>query len=231
MITCLTLDADWSHEKVAEYTLGIIRDHGIPLTYFATHDQRISPEPMCEVAWHPDIERNKANEEFAKLFKRFPNTRGLRPHRMYTNGGDFERLLKHYGIEWTSASFSWDRFFPLHTYGGLPDFSVNWGDNIWFWDQIPPDFNEIKSDTAGIFTLNFHPIHVYLNTATKAQYDRAKPFYHDIDSLSKFRNSNRRGIKDILLEVLSLSSEKSVSFMKLSDALVMWTELETRIRK
>ena len=218
MKICLTLDADWALKQVTEYALSFFYQHNIAFTFFATDDQDIRSDELCEVAWHPNFFQTNADAELSKLSRLFPGSKGIRPHRLYQDGSLSADILKKYGIKWLSASSSSTRFIPEWRYDLFPDFSINWGDNFWIWYKSTPDFEILHRDLKGFYTINFHPIHIYLNTVTQEQYNRAKTRYHDLKYLTTLRNLSDKGVKDILMDIFSRKNSDQMSFYTISKA-------------
>lgn len=217
MKVCLTIDADWAIPEVVEYTLQILHEVKIPYTFFATDDQHVVENECREIAWHPDLVHQDLVAELTKFSKIFPNAKGLRPHRFSSTQNGFGSELVEYNINWISACWQADTYTPNFIHGIVPNFSINWGDNLWFLFKSMPDFHIISSRTDGVYIINFHPIHIYLNTWSKEQYDLAKPYYKNLCELKKFCNDKKIGVRDIFYKVFDFLPDRS-NFYKMSDA-------------
>lgn len=218
MIVCLTVDADWCPPKVRRDCLELIESAGVPYTFFATVDQSPSDSPLAEDAWHPNFADNDPDSEMDRLVRAVPGAVGLRPHRLVFFEGLRRDFLKKRGVRWLSATSQPERHEAGELFG-LPEIGVNWGDNFWFGKRLEPDFTRMASDRPGIFMANFHPVHVFMNTETPDRYAMARPFYHDCEGLRALRNGVKRGVRDVLADVLDLSGKPGVRFMAVTPAL------------
>ncbi len=215
MLCCLCVDADWAHPEVAEFTFNRLQKAGIPYTFFATEDQKVPDYDQAEVAWHPNFERGSAREELDILAKRFPGAKGIRPHRL--SWGDCDQdLLRDFGIEWTSSKYCPEDYIPMNE--GLMEMKISWGDNWWFWKQLQPNWDVMTSESTGVYLLNVHPIHVFLNTVHPEQYKEAKQCYRDPQSLVKLRRKDKIGVSDIVDKIFALHQARKASFVTLSEA-------------
>lgn len=215
MPLCITIDADWALPEVAEYTLALLRERDIPCTYFATVDQSVEVSPLIEVAWHPNFSgQSDALAELEQFRTLFPGAQGIRPHRLYWGEGISADLLKSFGIAWTSASHVLRPGNQCPRPGLLPDFPIAWGDNFWFMENRLPELS--LSDDTEVLLLNFHPIHVFLNTCDEDQYGEARSSYHDIEALRPLRNTEKKGVRDILIETLDIVEQRNIQVTTIS---------------
>lgn len=217
MICCLCVDADWAHPEVTVFTLNLLEGAGIPFTFMATEDQFPPQSHLVEVAWHPNFERGLPREELHRLQARFPGARGVRPHRLAW--GDCETdLLRDFGLTWTSSRYKPDEYTPFNC-GSLTEIPISWGDNWWFLKRLLPDFEAMRRNAPGIYVLNMHPVHVYLNTVSLEQYEKAKMCYRSPKVLRSLRNNTDKGVADVLKDILNEAGAYPDRFLTLSDAL------------
>jgi hypothetical protein len=64
-----------------------------------------------------------------------------------------------------------------------------------------------------------HPIHVFLNTTSLAQYELAKACYHDPEALKELRNPKAYGVARIFDQILEVADMYSEHFLTISNAL------------
>ncbi|WP_022663059.1 polysaccharide deacetylase WbmS family protein [Paucidesulfovibrio longus] len=216
MHVCLTLDSDWAHPEVADHALGLVRNAGVPCTYFATADQEVRAEADCEVALHPNFADRDPDAELEELRARFPEAVGLRPHRLDMPPARCAEAVRRAGLRWVSSRHDPDARGFARWNGELPDAAIHWGDNLLFLRGERPDLDGFDPDAPGLLVYNFHPVHIYLNTASAGQYERARPGYRDPAHLRVCRNESEYGVRDALLDLLSLCGR--FRFTTLSDA-------------
>lgn len=217
MICCICVDADWAHPEVTAHTLDRLERSGVPFTFFATDDQLPPASPHCEIAWHPNFERGPARTELALLKERFPGACGVRPHRLSWGDCDHATLIE-FGTYWTSSTYRPHEYLPLRA-SAITEVSISWGDNWWFLKQLAPDFRAMQSDTPGIYVLNIHPIHVFLNTVNLEQYEQAKVSYRHPDALRALRVPDACGVSYVLNNIIEVACAHPGRFLNLSNAL------------
>ena len=216
MDICLTIDSDWASPEVTDYAIGLLADQGIPFTFFATDDQSPTLPGNAELGLHPNFCAWGAEEELTKLTKLFPKAVGLRPHRLTMPKEDLAATLNREGIAWISSCYEPACFKPLD-YGGIPNVPINWGDNLLFNEGREPGYLGTQTKRPGITVWNFHPVHLFLNTASAEQFAVARECYNDPDRLIRLRNKTRRGVEDVLRDVIN--ELEAGLFATISDAL------------
>jgi hypothetical protein len=218
MYCCICVDADWAHPRVTQYVLEYFERSRIKFTFFATDNQVAPNSSLCELAWHPNFERGTCAAELDQLVALFPGVKGLRPHRL--NWGDCDdQSLSPYKIKWVSSVYMKDLWRPVFR-SHIVEIPISWGDNWWFLKRLAPAWQAIQSDASGIYVINFHPIHVLLNTETLEQYEAAKTYYQDPDVLlEKFRSPNANGVERMFKTVLKEARRVDDRFLCISEAL------------
>jgi hypothetical protein len=93
--------------------------------------------------------------------------------------------------------------YPYHHWNGLIKVPYNWEDDVhieYGWDY-PMAFEAIKARDHNV--LDFHPIHLFLNSADMRPYNEAKQRFSDpgVDFL-EYVNHEQPGSKDFLLELV-----------------------------
>ena len=58
-----------------------------------------------------------------------------------------------------------------------------------------------------LIILNFHPIHVFLNTENIIRYENTRQYHQDFSELKKYINDGY-GVRNILLEIIKKNYEK-----------------------
>jgi hypothetical protein len=228
MNVCLTIDADWAPPEVLAYAMDRLRETGISYTLFATdHRPDVVPEE-CEIAWHPNFDNGGVETELSRMASLFPGARGMRPHRLASTVEELMPYIRRHPIEWVSWQYHPHGSEPSSLPGGMVDFPVSWGDNSWFSAQRGPDLAKLASSTPGYYVITFHPVHLFINTHAPEQYSGAKIHYKDAERLREKRNTNFKGVDDVLSDVLELCAHPQARFLSLSEA---YDELRPRVDK
>jgi len=214
-VTVFTVDVDWAPEPVIAETLSLFQSHRVKCTLFATHPSKVldaCDRDLFEIAIHPNFNPMLAGQVgdparvVDELLEMFPEARGVRSHSAAANT-PLLQLFRSRGLEYESNLWLpyWDDIKPFRLWNGLMRIPYNWGDDIHLAYGRP--FETPQIPTAGSLTVvDFHPVHVYLNTDTTSHYEAARPHYHDADRLHALRNTERAGARTVLLQLLQQKS-------------------------
>lgn len=206
-----TLDIDWAPEPVIEDTLALFEQFGVKCTLFATH---LSPaiigcnRDLFEVALHPNFNpllagtRGEADRIIEELCEMYPEAVGIRSHSTMQSAPLLE-LFGAKGMLYEANLFLpyWKEIHPYRLWNGLLRIPYNWEDDVHF--LYGKSFSDVGLDSGSTMNvLDFHPVHVFLNTDTKDHYDRARPHTGDTDELLQMRNTSGPGARTLLIELL-----------------------------
>jgi hypothetical protein len=81
----------------------------------------------------------------------------------------------------------------------------------------------MEIQTNNLYVLDFHPIHIFLNTDCEQTYQTAKPFYHNTSELAKYKNTTKKGARDMLIKLLKMvqaTQKKSLTLYEYCNQLV-----------
>jgi len=96
---------------------------------------------------------------------------------------------------------------PHKIWNGLIRIPYNWEDDIvWlsnmsFVDSIPA-FIQDK-----YYIINFHPIHIFLNTELPERYNEAKKYFNDYKKIKELINTKSFATRDSLIKMLETITE------------------------
>lgn len=209
----LTFDVDWAHEEIIEYTLEILDLYNVKCTWFVTHKSSVLLDKRndYEIGIHPNFNKILDQEKLKKPARKVleemlnivPTAKSIRSHSLMQS----ERLIdmfNEYGLSHTC-----NQYIPFSSKINLVPYKI-WDDII----VVPHAFqdnaflrskekNIIHDIEKSIFcSLNFHPIHIYLNTDKLERYEKARSFYQSPKMLKEFRNHGY-GTKTLLEDILS----------------------------
>lgn len=171
----MTLDTDWVPQCVLDYALAMLADARVPATIFCTSAYTLAPSalsPLVELALHPNYlpgSTHGANEAecLAHVRALYPQAVGHRGHAYYWHSG-MSGPLRAAGLRYDSSLLlPFQPHLRPNSASGITRLPVWCGDNV-LMDMgattfAPPNLNE-----PGMKVLNFHPIHVYMNSTTMA---------------------------------------------------------------
>jgi hypothetical protein len=219
MKTAITIDIDWAPDEVLGHTLELLSKAGVPCTLFATHSTGLLnglDKNQFEIGLHPNFNPslNGKNEKpqviVERLHQLFPQARGVRSHSSLVSNVLID-LFGEMGFEYESnvcLPYS-QKLEVLPLWNDLLRIPFNWEDYLHF--SFRKSFNEMELNfDAELNIVNFHPVHVFLNTENIERYEGAKAFYQDPEHLAGFRNLGK-GTATLLSQLL----EKDLEFVKL----------------
>jgi len=205
---CLTLDLDWAPDHVLEDTRALLAEAGLPATIFATHHTpgvlALSNLAGVEMGLHPNFfGAPDENLALSRLLSDFPGAIGVRDHLLFYHS----RLLPLFaqkGIRYFSNDlmFLQPGLAPHYDWSGLVRLPIYWEDDIhclYFDNRF--DIDTLKLEQPGMKILNFHPVHLYLNTRDEADYRAAKPELQDPEAARAHRQEGP-GIRTLFLDVV-----------------------------
>jgi hypothetical protein len=208
----ITCDVDWAPEVVLDDFLNILETHNVKCTLFATHESKILKDcnkSLFEIGIHPNYNfllngnSNKSrNQILADLLKCYPSAKGVRSHSLTQSSNILQDFVDH------NLKYDMNLFLPYQKinepfkwFNGLLRVMYNWEDDIHFLNNY--SFNECRLDENDkLNILDFHPIHVYLNTDTVGLYNSAKEFYNQPEKLYSLRNKKNPGTRDLFISII-----------------------------
>lgn len=223
----LTLDCDWAPDFVLADVLDRVARKGAHATIFVTHPSPVldglGPAGRLELGWHPNFLPGSTHgstpaEVADHLSALVPKALSMRTHGLTGGTALFRAFLEaapH--LRYDSSvylpgqkhlSFSDVRFGGKARIKRLP---IAWEDDCHLMEKGSLPHRLEDGETQGLCVLDFHPIHVWLNTADLKVYEKLKglgPLQKLTESdLKPFRN-RASGIGDVFdraLETLDFS--------------------------
>ncbi|WP_293865651.1 hypothetical protein [uncultured Alsobacter sp.] len=212
----LTIDIDWAHDTVIADLAGIVAEHGVAATWFVTHDtpvlREITAIPRQDLGLHPNFNplldgtgSGNARAVVGALHDLVPDARCVRGHSLARSSRIAQVLVEH-GITHESNHMIPPTVAPAlepwRDFSGLIHAAIRWEDDVRLLDASLGE----PADHLGIvcpFVVDFHPIHVFLNTTTIAEYEAARGDARAPEALlSRRRPSGTGGSRDRLLTLL-----------------------------
>lgn len=215
----VTIDIDWAIDQAIDDVLDLLRRAGAVATFFMTHATPAFERMLAdghEVGIHPNLNPTiagngpPAEAVLADLHRCVPQARSLRCHSMTQSS----RLLD----EFTKQGFSHDgnQFLPLRSgietrpyrhWNGLVRVPYRWEDDVELMYDGHLDTGSAKraAQAPGLSVLDFHPVHIALNTCDMAHYEATRACHRDWDRLVAAR-AGGPGVRDCFCALLGLSS-------------------------
>jgi len=203
---CVTLDADWACDEVIEYSIQFLEEYDVKATIFATHESSLlkSLDPKkFEVGIHPNL---AASDDYEKtvdeLLRFYPKSIGVRCHGCVQSTNIF-RLYIQNGLKYDSSTYIPLRegLYPWWRLKKLVCIPFYWADDTMFSSGLPFEPSQLHLSKNGLKVYIFHPIHVFANTQSEEHYREFKPFYNQVDKLTRLRGKNG-GTQTLFVELL-----------------------------
>lgn len=210
----LSLDIDWAHDDILLDSIELIEDAGASATWYVTHDtpllNRLRENPNFELGIHPNFNfllegdsRNgrDAGEVLDRLLEIVPEAKSVRSHSLTQSEKLLDlfanRGLTHVGNTYIPSTSNM-RILPWQLWSGLVVVPHCFQDNAEFRiERNGP--NPIKD---GLIVLNFHPIHIFLNTENINRYELTRPWHRNSTELINHRSEHMEGTRMLLKQLL-----------------------------
>ena len=216
----LTADLDWAPDAVLAHMLELLEPFGVPLSLFCTHPTALAAG--LDVGIHPNLLQTlEPRPVVEELLAAYPEARGIRCHALL-HSSRLSTLYRELGLEYTSNYLCPGRVVgPLHAMAGLTEVPIYLEDDHYFSVHQEFSAEAIDLDSPGLRVLNFHPVHVFLNTPGPELWDRAKVDYHKPERLARHRWKGR-GTATLLLELLERARRRGLRFSSLRTVVDRW---------
>jgi len=213
----ISLDTDWAPEWTVVKALEELADAGLAGTIFATHDYPLLRDAAgkldVEIGLHPRISGDIEDLQYQlgalrRLHGIYPNAVSVRTHGLAQS----TNLLRGFFQEGLVVDSSLNLFgLPsvslVQTPWGMVRAPVSWSDAAYLISGGTMTSKPWMA-TKGLCVLNFHPIHLALNTTSWDQYCAFKEKFPDIhavlpDQVAEFKlRSGKQGIHSIWMATL-----------------------------
>jgi hypothetical protein len=211
----LTIDIDWAHDTVIADTLALVASAGLAATWFVTHDTPVLADiratPRQELGLHPNFNpllegsAGSARETLLRLCDVVPDATSIRSHSL-VRSSRLSVLFREIGITHESNDFLppsvGSSLSPWIDFTGLIRVPIRWEDDVRLLD---PTIGEPAAHLGQVtpLTVDFHPIHLFLNTTSIAEYENARAVAQDPAALAERRRvRGSGGSRDRLLALL-----------------------------
>ncbi len=187
----LTLDVDWAPDWAVDLCAGILRERNVRATWFVTHAgpalERLREDPeLFELGIHPNfLDGSTHGTEPGAVLEHcmglVPDAVSMRAHSLGLSSSVLHAVASATPIEIDVSIF-------LPYMPGIRPVLYSWeGETLvrlpYYWEddhemELRPavwDAGRIAAAAPGIKVINFHPIHVYLNSSTMEPYRKLGP--------------------------------------------------------
>jgi hypothetical protein len=193
----LTLDVDWAPDCVIDHVAAELRRSGVPATWFVTHAaaavERLRETPaLFELGIHPNFLPGSSHgatvrEVLSHCMRLVPEARSMRTHSLVQSSPLLGQVVRE-----TPITVDVSLLLPRHQ--GLQPVQMPLAGRTllrlpFYWEDdiemafATPDWTPLRAEHGGsLRILNFHPIHIYLNSTTMGAYQALKAAVPDLQA-------------------------------------------------
>jgi hypothetical protein len=212
----LTFDFDWAAEEVLEFVFSYLKERSLKATFFVTHKSQVAQQfygdEDFEFGIHPNFNFLLSGDfrygaTMTEVLDYYETLLPFKSYGMRSHDSFFKTSLIR---ELARRGYRYESNILLNRSLTLRPFK-NWSDEIlqipmlWEDDQWCANGNQAKPKDMLAYkhlkVLNFHPIHLYLNSRSLEIYEAVKDNQDDIELLLSVRNKDKFGVRNFLDEL------------------------------
>ncbi|MCA9588844.1 MAG: hypothetical protein KC657_26190 [Myxococcales bacterium] len=187
--TVLTIDVDWAPDAAIDFTADLLASRGVKATWFLTHDSpavaRLRERPeLFELGIHPNFLPGSSHgatpeDVLDYCMKLVPDATSVRTHALVQSTPLYDLVLRRTPVRCdVSLLLPHARRLDLVEYQWkgttLLRLPYHWEDDIEMLRDAPAWDLETAIAGEGYRVFDFHPIHVFLNSADMGPYESLK---------------------------------------------------------
>jgi hypothetical protein len=185
----ITLDLDWAPDFMIDAAAQALLDREVRATWFVTHSspavERLAEHPdLFELGIHPNFLAGSSHgstpqEVVAHCAALVPGARAVRTHCLLQSTPLHDALLAGSDVDVDVSLFlpgatGVEPVVQWSPGGRLLRLPYVWQDNMEMYAPDPNWDTEAVLDAPGLRIFDFHPVHVWLNSASFEPYERLK---------------------------------------------------------
>jgi len=189
MRAAITLDLDWAPDFMIDAAAQTLLDRGVKATWFVTHAspavERLREHPeLFELGIHPNFLPGSSHgatpeEVVAHCAALVPEARAVRTHCLLQSTPLHDVLLRGSDVAVDVSLFlpgavGVEPVVQWSPGGRLLRLPYVWQDNMEMYSPQPNWDTKAVLDAPGLRIFDFHPVHIWLNSASFAPYERLK---------------------------------------------------------
>jgi hypothetical protein len=231
----ITFDVDWAPDEVLRDLFTILSGYSFPVTLFATHKSGALDDVsrVYEIGLHPNFNpffQNAFHLSSRALLEElkswYPQAVGVRCHSRTVSAVLIDQFIS-IGLRYDANQICpYQKGLMPYTYRGFCRFTDFWQDDVHAIYQRPFILSNIPVESEGMKVFNFHPVHIYLNTESPERYGAAKAYGQEPHQLIELRNTQTKGTRDLLIELLDYLKHRRMQPHTLRDLACQWISAE-----
>jgi hypothetical protein len=235
---CFSLDVEWAPQAVIDDTRALFDEYGVKATFFVTHAGVMVPGH--ERGIHPNFFRSgdtyKAlagagtltdaqihEHVIATTLSYAPEARGVRAHSLHYDSAllpIYRRLGIEYECSYRMPFVAGLRpFWTQRDIVAIPSYYSDFFDLLTGASRF--ELERLDLGNAGIKVCDFHPVVVFTNVPSEAEYTARKGIYHDPERLLASRHVGK-GVRTLLRDLLEHIALRRIPTMTLGELNALW---------
>jgi hypothetical protein len=180
----ITLDVDWAPDFIIRNVADLLRSSNVRSTWFATHEseaiRELEEDSRFELGIHPASYTTDGMKESIREMKRlFPCAISLRTHGLFHSSVLRRAARVDHDIEIDSSIYlrEMPNIAPFYTYYDtkpLLNIPFFWTEDGEMYSPRSTFIATDKISCPGLKVFAYHPVHIWLNSATMDRYNQAK---------------------------------------------------------
>jgi len=186
----ITLDVDWAPDFIIDQVAFTLIEHSVKATWFITHKspaiKRLAQYPeLFELGIHPNFSEGSTQGSEPKAimdhcFELVPDAESMRTHDLVQSTSLLKLVMTRYPIkvdvsiflpyQFSASPFvyrSWEKCLLRIPYAWEDDHEMEQEHPVWSAEHL-------LGSAEPLYVLNFHPIHIYLNSRNMNPYLNVK---------------------------------------------------------
>ena len=182
----LTFDFDWCQDDALNYTLNKLIKDEVPATFFVTHRTKLIDEirkyNFFELGIHPNFSNDSTHGSNYKniishCLSIVPEAKSSRSHGLHISSNILTHMSMQ-GIKIDCSTFmpnisNFENFYFEINDKKILRIPYNWEDDYEFY-QKKKKYNFSDVNHYKTLIMDFHPIHVFLNSSSIGEYEKHK---------------------------------------------------------
>ncbi len=219
--TVVTIDVDWAPDFMIEWVAARLRERRVRATWFVTHDSRATRRladeaELFEVGIHPNFHPGSSHgSEMRGVLDHClaiaPEARSMRTHGLWHSSHLIDTVVSHTPITCDVSLFVpgasnvrplvYER--PARDLVRLP---YVWEDDYELERRYPDwQADRLTSSAPGLKVLDFHPVHIFLNSTSMSGYEQVKrgaPRVSELTADAVAADPSPFGVRHLFIDVL-----------------------------
>jgi len=214
----ITLDVDWAPDFMIDDAARVLVERGVRATWFVTHRspavERLAETPLFELGLHPNFLAGSTHGDsweavLAHCAELVPDAVSMRTHALVQSTPLLDFVASETGVRIDVSLYlphapGLQPVEHASARGSLVRVPYVWEDDLEMTRASPVWSIGAMSRAAGLKVLDFHPVHVYLNSARLAGYEELKRqgSFSDLDAgaAQPYVNRTEPGTRDMFVE-------------------------------